>query len=297
MDMPKRKFGDRYDGYRVRHLDPLFEIIPSIMRTRTDAQVYFDYKLDITELEKFVRERRRSDMPDLRTLHVIMAALIRILSQMPRLNRFVTGKKVFARNCYSISIACKRAMSISVEETTITIEFEPEDTLYDVIEKVESAIRNDVLTENDNGTDKVAKTIGAIPTCIKSGFVKCIRGLDQLGFMPKAIHRASPFHASMFVTDLGSCGIGPIYHHLYEFGTCSQFVAIGKKETEYYIDYDGSTKSRRTIGMKIVGDERICDGYYYATAMKMLVRLIRRPEKLLAPPETVIMDNLGRKNK
>ncbi len=299
MQWPKRRFGDRYDGYRIRKLDAIYQIVPSIMRTRIDSQVYFDYKLDITELEKFVREQRQNGLPNLRMLHIFMAAMVRMMSQYPRLNRFIAGKKVYARNCYSISIAIKRSMSINDEGTTITPLFEPTDTLADIIRRVEEKIQNDVydMREEGNDTDTVARVLGVIPTFIKSGFVDLMRGLDQIGLMPKFINKASPFHASMFITDMGSCGIGPIYHHLYEFGTCSVFVAMGKKESEYYIDKDGSTKLRKYINVKVVADERICDGYYYATAMKALTRLLRHPEKLLTPPDEVISDDLGRRTK
>ena len=296
MQWPKRRPGDRYDGYRIRKMDAVYQIVPAIMRTRMDSQVFFDYKIDITELEKFVREQRNNGMPNLRMLHIFMAAMLRMMSQYPRLNRFIAGKKVYARNCYSISIAIKRSLSINDEETTITPEFEPTYTLQDVVNHMETTLKEEVFEkrEEGNATDVVARVLGAIPTFIKAGFVDLMRNLDQIGLMPKFINKASPFHASMFITDLGSCGIGPIYHHLYEFGTCSVFVAMGKKETEYYIDKDGSTKQRRYINMKVVADERICDGYYYASAMKDLARLIRHPERLLTPPEQVVMDDLGR---
>ncbi len=297
MKMPKRRLGDRYDGYRIRKLDPIMQIIPAIMRTRLDSQVFFDYKLDVTELEKFVREHRKTDIPDLRMLHIFMTAMLRMMSQYPKLNRFIAGKKVYARNCYSISIACKRSLSNDDEETTITPHFEPDDTLKEVAEKLEASLKKDVYDSRVEGnkTDVVARVLGAVPTFIKAGVVDLMRNLDKIGLMPKVIYNASPFHASMFITDLGSCGIGPIYHHLYEFGTCSVFVAMGKKESEHYIDASGEVKLRRYINVKVVADERICDGFYYASAMKAFTRLLRHPEKLLLPPEEVVYDDLGRK--
>ena len=293
MEKPKRRFGDRYDGYRIRNSDPLFQLIPSIMRTRTDSMVYFDYDLDITELEKFVRLHRATDIPNLRMLHIFMASMVRVTSQMPYLNRFISGKKIYARNEMRIALAAKRSMSIDAEESNIIPEFEMEDTLYDVVEKVESALEAEIFTEGgtEDGTFAVASAIGSVPTCFISGFVNLMRGLDNHGKMPKLLHKVSPFHASMFITDLGSCGIGPVFHHLYEFGTCSIFVAMGKKETRYVLNAKGEVETRRYIGVKIVVDERICDGFYYAYAMRKLARLIRHPEQLLSPPEQVVPDD------
>ena len=54
----KKKFGDRYDGRRVRHCDPFNVIIPFIMRERNDAQVLFDAEIDVSEVEKLIRDSK-----------------------------------------------------------------------------------------------------------------------------------------------------------------------------------------------------------------------------------------------
>ena len=37
-------------------------------------------------------------------------------------------------------------------------------------------------------------------------------------------------------------------------------------------------------------DERICDGFYFATVLKYLKRLMAHPERLDTPPEEVVHD-------
>ena len=46
----KKKFGDRYDGRRVRHCDPFNVIIPFIMREIKYAQVFVDTEIDVSEV-------------------------------------------------------------------------------------------------------------------------------------------------------------------------------------------------------------------------------------------------------
>ena len=91
-------------------------------------------------------------------------------------------------------------------------------------------------------------------------------------------------------TNVGSLGIGPIYHHLTELGTYSTFIAMGKRERHTVYDENGDATVRRTVGIKIVNDERVCDGYYYANSMRMLRRLLMNPALLLEPPEYVRLD-------
>ena len=42
--------------------------------------------------------------------------------------------------------------------------------------------------------------------------------------------------------------------------------------------------------MKAVTDERICDGYYYASAFKLIKRYVENPEQLDVKPEQVFED-------
>jgi len=43
-------------------------------------------------------------------------------------------------------------------------------------------------------------------------------------------------------------------------------------------------------------DERICDGFYYASSMRMLDNVLSNPKQLLLPPEKVVVDEgVGKK--
>ncbi|MBR4868442.1 MAG: 2-oxo acid dehydrogenase subunit E2 [Clostridia bacterium] len=283
----KRRVGDRYDGYRVRKMDLPFYIIPNIMRSRLDSQIFFEETIDITELERYVREKRATDMPDLRLVHVVLAAVIRMFALRPRLNRFVAGKKIYAHNNIRASMTVKRALTDDGEETEILPVFSPYDTLRDVMTRFNNEWREAVAeeTKENNITDKVIRAVGFVPTWLKSFVVFSVRNLDKVGLMPKVIYKASPFHSSFYITDVGSLGIDSIYHHLYEFGTTSCFVAMGKKKTEQFFDKDGKLCRRKVITFRFVLDERICDGHYYASSIKQFRWFMKHPERLEMPPE------------
>ena len=84
-------------------------------------------------------------------------------------------------------------------------------------------------------------------------------------------------------------GIRPVYHHLYDFGTIPTFCAFGKKRRACEI-MDGEVVERKYMDFKFNLDDRTCDGFYYATALKYFLRLLRHPEILDQPPETVEQD-------
>ena len=117
----KRRFGDRYDGYRVKKLDTQFWIVPNIMRTRTDSQVFFNEVIGVGELDRYIHKKREGEIPNLRMIHVIIAATIRLFAERPRLNRFIAGKKIFAHNNIRLSMSIKRSMTDDGEETELAI--------------------------------------------------------------------------------------------------------------------------------------------------------------------------------
>ena len=43
--------------------------------------------------------------------------------------------------------------------------------------------------------------------------------------------------------------------------------------------------------MKVVADERICDGFYFANAFKTFKKLIENPQILTVPPKNIYEDN------
>lgn len=287
--------GDRYDGWRVRNVDAVFSVIPYFLRTRMDAQNFFEEKIDIDHIEEFIKEHK-DDIPNLSLMHIVMAALVRLISQRPHLNRFVIWNKIFARNHVNFSIAVKRTLSDEGEETLIKPYFLPTDTLQDIVRKTRLEQENNQQVGQKNSSDSISKILGFLPDLVLRIVVFLLLHMDKVGIMPKFINRASPWHSSIFLTNIGSIGVESIYHHLYEFGTCSMFCAMGKKSRRHTIDHNGDMKSHKSIQLKFVLDERICDGFYYASSMRLLNKILSDPSLLLLPPEKVIIDEgVGKK--
>ncbi len=287
--------GDRYDGWRVKKVDAVFSVIPYFLRTRTDAQNYFEERISIDHLEEFIKQHRE-EIPGLSIMHIVIAAMVRLISQRPNLNRFVVWNKIFARNYLNFSIVIKRSISDDGEETLIKPYFQPTDTLKDVARKMQEEVTVNQKEGQKNGADMISRFMGYIPDFMMRIVVFVFRWLDKIGLLPRALEQVSPWHCSVFMTNIGSIGVESIYHHLSEFGTCSIFLAMGKKSQRPSIKKNGEVSTYKSIMLKFVIDERICDGYYYASSMRLLNKILKDPVQLLTPPEQVLVDEgVGRK--
>ena len=286
----KRRFGDRKDGRRVRTMSPMSYVIPYIMRTRNDAQNQIADTIDITEADKFLREMRAKGYKSISVLHVFIAAYIRAISMRPGINRFCSGQKIYHRNTIEINMAVKKEMSLDAPDTMIKVRFEPTDTITDVYEKFNAVVEKATAEGSNTDFDKTARWLTRLPGILFRGTVRLLEFLDYHGWLPQALLDVSPFHGSMIITSMGSLGIPPIYHHLYNFGNLPVFISYGLKYHKNVMNANGAVERRTMIDVKVVTDERICDGFYYATTLKHLKRLLSHPEQLDKPAPVVNHD-------
>ena len=285
-----RRFGDRREGRLLRSIAPLYRLMPFLMKDRSDASNYFADSVEISHADRFLRKKRAEGMAGLGMLHLFIAAYIRTIAMRPGLNRFVSGQRIYARHSVDVVMTVKRSLHSDSTETSIKVQFDPSDTIYDVYRRMNEEI--DAIKANDgaNGTEDAAAAFMRIPRLLLRLVVGFLKLLDYFGRLPRALLKVSPFHGSMIVTDLGSLGIAPIYHHLYNFGNLPSFLSFGAKRRVVELDKTGVVVENKYIDYKFVLDERICDGYYYASAFKFLSHFLKNPELLEEPPEKVYED-------
>ncbi len=287
----KRRCGDRADGRLIRTLDPLTMLIPFIMQTRTDAQNLFEDRIEISHAQHWLRTVREADPTlDIGLLHIVIAACVRTLALRPRVNRFVKNGRIYARNEIAISIAIKKTLEDDGVETTIKIKFDARDTIYDIRDRLNAALEQNKKLEVSNSADRAAAFFVRLPPLILKSVIGLLNFLDNHGALPNALRELSPFHTSMWLTDLGSIGIQSIYHHIYEFGTTSAFFAFGTRTKEREITEDGTVHTRTYLTIRAVTDERIVDGFYYAATFRLFRRLMSHPELLAVMPDEIPAD-------
>ena len=273
-------FGRRADGRRLRRISPFFMVIPHVMKTRSDSQVYYSQEISLAPLDEYINAKKTEGIK-LSYMSIIYAALVRIIAERPRLNRFVMNGKTYARNGIYISLAIKKGMSETAEETTTKLCFTGHENIFEIKEALDKVIAENKEVSAVNNTDKLARFLAFVPNWLIKAIVNFLIFLDRHELMPKAVIKASPFHTSAFLTNVGSLGIDAIYHHLYDFGTTGIFLAMGKKR-KGIISGDDSIKEEKSLSLKWVLDERICDGYYYASAVKAFSKYMEKPEMLEA---------------
>lgn len=274
---------------KLKTLPAMATLEPFIMKTRIGSQNLMQDKINVAKAEEYIREKREQGMKNFSMMHLIIASYIRTCAERPALNRFVRGQRIYTRDDVEVALTIKLEMSIDSPDTVVKITLPKDATAEDVYNALNKVIVD--YRENPGGDfDKVAGALARIPALIMKFFIWILFCLDYFGLIPKLLTTVSPFHCSFFITSMGSLGIPPIFHHLYNFGTCPIFCSFGAKQRAYKIDSDGNITKESYIEMGYALDERICDGFYFASSYKILKSIMKNPWVLDNPPETVVED-------
>lgn len=272
-------FGHRSDGKKVKGMNIIDKAEPFFMPQRIDAVNYTTVKIPCDKMDEFIaRERRNGNTYSY--MHLVIATIVRVLYTRKKLNRFIMRGTIYQRNYISVSMDIKKKLEDEGEQVTLKFYFTGKENLNEIKQIVDTEIANNLKEDVVHGTTKVAKKFTALPDFLFRWAMKFANWADKHGLLPKSLIKASPFHTSCFLTNLKSIKLGHIYHHLYNFGTTTMFVSMGKEKVEPYVENNKELKLGKFLNLGMSLDERVADGLYMGKSLKLCQDLLANPDNL-----------------
>jgi hypothetical protein len=271
----------RADGDLVKDGTDLRRVMPYVMRRRSESTVYFEQRIDVRNAERFVRAFNEAH-PETRTtvFHVMLWAARQGLGEFPALNRFVAGGRLYQRQDVWISYSAKQRMKSGAPLLVLKRRFEPEESYAAMVAAMSTQLQAAKFGGEKSSVDSELGLVLMLPGFLRRLVFAAYRGLEAFGMFPSVFIDNDPLYASVFLTDLGSLGMDPAYHHLYEYGTIGIFGAIGRARMELVGDPNtGRMERQRIATVRWSFDERVEDGLYAGYGLKHVKRLIEDPVK------------------
>lgn len=270
----------RADGKLVKNSDPMYKIGAYIMNKRVDAMNMITIDIPVESIKKYINEKRNQGI-NISHMGVVLAAFIRTMKDFPELNRFVVNKKIYQRNEIAVGMVVLQPGD-SGHGTMSKMYFDENNTIFEVNDIINKYVEENRNAPTENATEKMMRFLLSMPGILPVG-VAIFKWMDKHGLLPKSIIDMSPFHMSFGLTNLASIRTNHIYHHCYEFGTTSIFLAMGntrevprKKGNEIVFE--------KCMPIGVTMDERIASGAYFAMAFRKMRAYLRNPELLEVPP-------------
>ena len=276
----------RADGKRVRNADPMYRVAAHIMNKRVDSMNMITIDIPYEPMQEYINQKRKEGI-SISHMSLVIAAYLRTMAKYPELNRFIVNKKPYQRKEIAVGMVVLKSIE-SHSGTMSKMYFDKKDTIFDVNNKINAYVTENREAPENNGTEKIIKFLLSFPGLLTVG-VGLFKLLDKYGLLPKFIINMSPFHMSLGITNLASIRTNHIYHHCYEFGTTSVFMAMGNLR-EVPKRKGGEIVFERSLPIGVTMDERICSGSYFATAFRYMKKMLTNPELLEQPPEEIAPD-------
>jgi pyruvate/2-oxoglutarate dehydrogenase complex dihydrolipoamide acyltransferase (E2) component len=255
-----------------------------LLRRRNESAVYFEEPVDVTETLAWIAARNARGGSKLTLFALWVHAVARVLHEHPRLNRFVSGRRLYQRDGVWLAFTVKKSMEAGAPLAVVKRRFEPGESLdallADLAGRVTEA-RSDKVSYADREMDLLLR----VPRLALMGLVRVVEVADFFGLLPAKFIENDPFFSSAFMTNLGSVGGGAAYHHLYEYGNIPVFCTLGRVGDEV-VARDGRPVVRTIARVKYSYDERIEDGFNAIRALRRVTAYVERPEQLASESES-----------
>jgi len=248
---------DRRDGYKVKDIHGMQNILIDFKPNRCDSAVYMNHTIDMTNFVKFINKKKK-DIEGLTFYHGIVTVMAKIMYSRPYLNRFIANRTMYMHKDVSLAQTIKVEFEDSAAEALIVIKVDPEDTLEDVSRKTKEKvdkIRKNKEAGNDNANG-AADTLGKMPKIIRVPIVGFLKWLDKHGWLPNSLMEDNLYYSSAILSNIGSFKVGAIYHNLTNFGTASSLITFGEiKEIDgkWYMEM-GATIDERNRWKMVYGN-------------------------------------------
>ncbi len=278
-----RKWGDRRDAVRVRNLDGVHHYMAYLMPKRTDAEVYINETIDVTELLRYINEKNASGERKVTLFHCFIAAVARTVKMRPLLNRYISGKRFYDRNDISLGFTVKKQFTDHAEETLMIYKMKEDEVLTDITDGITSWLTKTRSGKKTKNPDDILNVVKHFPKFMMHIFMALMRFADSHGIMPRMVTDVDINYCSVLLSNLGSIKCDAVYHHLNNFGTNSVVITIGVIHKELIADEEGNFVPRDVVSIGVTLDERIADGFYFARSLKLVKHLFKNPELLDKP--------------
>ncbi len=273
----KKKWKDRKDGKRIEM--PAMLTLLTHLSKRTEAYVYMNKKLDVTDLVKYMKKKKEKNS-NLTYFHAFSMAIAKVIYNRPKLNYFIMNNKCYERNDVILSFVARVTFDDKGKEVMSLIKIDPDETIDSLSDKIKKKVDRFRNEKKQNSTDDSLDILGKLPNwLLKFIIAPFFKWLDRHDLLPKSLTSELIYNSTVILSNLGSIKCGAIHHHLLDFGTNSIIITIGDIHKEPMAIND-KVEIRDVVEFGITIDERIADGVYFSKAINLLDYIVAHPETL-----------------
>jgi hypothetical protein len=270
----------RPDGELVERIHPYRKMLPFMMRGRNESVVYYDDPAKSEKLLDYIERAKQTWGIEVDITHCLVAACRVGLWENPKMNQFISGRRLYARKHNELTFSMKR-QRMNKEAKLSAVKLNVDDR-SETFRQLCERINGNIVVErsgDETYTDKELSIFTQLPRPVLETALDVLRWADGRNLVPGGFIKSDGFYTSIFIANLGSLGMHAGYHHLYEYGTCPLFMMVGKIEERAIVE-DGKIVARKMLPVRWTYDERIDDGLTAKYGMQSVREALENPDEV-----------------
>ena len=273
----------RPDGERVKDARIIEQFAPYLLKSKHEALIFYKQTIPVQVVFEYIKKHNEQvSKKEYTFFSILLAAMVKIAPEFPQLGRFVVGKRLYRRKEITFSFVMKSSKESDAQNHWVKLRFTGKERLKDIAYLLNRKKEKVHQSENDSGggADASLKFLFSFPPFLRPLVFSCAHLLNRMNLLPKKMIEGDPMFAGCVIANVGSVGLNPPYHHLYEWGTCSLFMSIGKAYPLAVPDDEKGYAFKQVLDIHYTLDERTAFGTFSTKALDRLEYYLNNPELL-----------------
>jgi pyruvate/2-oxoglutarate dehydrogenase complex dihydrolipoamide acyltransferase (E2) component len=250
------------------------KVATTIYKKPTDSKIFGGVEVDVTDLERFITEKRKSGQKITLT-HFFVLVLARALkNEIPEFNTYVRRGKIVPRSNVDVALSVLQAsgsMSSVIIPNADSLNFE----------RIESFMNEEIIKSRgggEKGSMQSKNILARMPWPLRNWFFRIYKLLTLTwGISIPGLGLTTTNSGSVLVTSIGSIGLDYGFPALLPTSTFSFVFVLGGIQKKPVVIND-EIVIRRMMSLSIVIDHRVADASHGARLFRFIKNAIKNPE-------------------
>jgi len=257
------------------------KVASTIYRKPVDSKIYGTVDIDVTELEKFISEKRKQGIKTTLTYIITLILGRAIRQEVPELNTYVKRGNIKQRDQIDATVS---VLLPGGQMGSVKVENADKLTIAELSKEIGDKIAQS-RKGNENDTMQSKSMLSSIPWPFRSWIFKLYRAITISGgiSLPGIGLSANSF-GSYVVSNIGSVGLDTGYGSLLPSSNVSFVMILGSVIKKPVVIND-QIVIRKIMAISATLDHRVVDGSHGGRMFRAIKHLIKNPEILDLPPQ------------
>lgn len=257
------------------------KVASTIYKKPTDSKIFGIVELDVTELEKYVAQKRKEGVKTTLTYLITIIIGRGIRQEVPELNTYVKRGKIIQRKQVDATVS---VLLPGGQMGSVKVENADQLTTAEISEKIGSNIANS-RKGNENDEMQSKSLLAKLPWPFRNWLFKIYQTITiNWGISTPAIGLDSNSFGSYIISNIGTVGLDTGFGSLLPSSNISFVFVLGSINKKPIVVND-EVVVRRVMLLSSTLDHRVVDGSHGGRLFRYIKQVAKNPEILDTKPD------------